>query len=313
MNGGAVKVSIIIVSFNAREILRDCLVSIRRAELGFNYEIIIVDNNSIDGSCEMVREEYPDLMLVANDQNKLFAAANNQGADLASGEYLLLLNSDTLVDRGNIEKLVRFLDDAPSKIACVGPVVLNDDKSRQSAGYALPSIAERISMVLYLNRLLPRFIARRVLPAGIPGLYEADHQVGWISGCCMLIRSDVYKAFGGLNEALEFYGEEPEFCMRLDRKGYETWLVHDATIVHLGGKSSGQEYAPFLHDQVGAMRRYSTLQQHTVGLRTSIIMSRIVLATAWIKYLLFGKKTRAYFRMAIANEKAVIAYMKKLL
>ncbi|NTU67261.1 MAG: glycosyltransferase family 2 protein [Chlorobiaceae bacterium] len=313
MNTAPVKVSVIIVSFNTREILRNCLQSIRRAYFGFSHEIIVIDNNSIDGSAEMVKHEFPHAILVENDHNNLFSKANNQGAAIAQGEYLLLLNSDTLVENGNIEKLAGLLDTSSGNIACAGPVVLNENRSQQSAGYPLPSIQERISAVFHLNRLLPRFASRIILPKGTPGIYDETHRTGWVSGCCMLVRSDVYRMLGGLNEGLEFYGEEPEFCMRLEQNGFETWLVQDASIIHLGGQSSGHEQASFLQDPNGSLRRYAALQQYTVGLRQSIIMSRIVLAAAWLKYALSGNRRREYFKTAISHEQAVIAYMKKLL
>ncbi len=309
----SIKLSIIIVSFNTRDILKDCLVSIEKAQIACSYEIIVVDNDSRDGSIGMIKEDFSGIIVIENKQNCLFAKANNQGVAIARGQCLLLLNSDTLVEKGNIEKLVLFLDKASSRIACVGPVVLNDDRTLQSCGYALPSIAERLSMVLHLSRLLPKTVARLLLPAGIPGLYEENHRVGWISGCCMLIRSDVYRALGGLNEALEFYGEEPEFCSRLSKSGYETWLVQEATIIHLGGKSSGDEHAAFLKDETGAMRRYTELQKCTVGIRKSIVMSRIVIVSAIFKYLISDRSKKVYFKNAISRERAIIRYMKNTL
>jgi len=308
-----IRLSIIVVSFNTREILRDCLSSIGKAGIQCSYEIIVVDNDSRDGSVEMLKRDFSGVALIENRQNALFAKANNQGAAVARGEYLLLLNSDTLVEKDNLDVLVKFLDDSPRKVACVGPIVLNDDRTEQSSGYALPSIAERVSMVLHLNRLLPKFLFRRLLPEGIPGVYDGTHKAGWISGCCMLIRRSVYMELGGLNEALEFYGEEPEFCWRLRKAGYETWLVHDASIIHLGGKSSGDAHAAFLQDETGAMRRYTALQKHTVGIRKSIVMSRIVILSAMAKYLVSGRDKKKYFRNAISRERAIVRYMKKAL
>lgn len=293
------------------EILDNCLISIEQSNLKIPYEIIVIDNNSTDGSPEMVELKHPSIRIIKNKKNNLFAKANNQGAEIASGKYLLLLNSDTIVEAGNLEKLVDFIDKQDHrKIACVGPIVLNDDKTLQSAGYALPSIRERITMCFHLNRLLPRFLARLILPTGTPGIYHSRHLTGWISGCCMLIRNDVYKQLGGLNEELEFYGEEPEFCMRLNQNGYETWLVNDAAIIHLGGKSTCTGNATFLSEEQGRLRRYTALQIHTVGIRRSLVMSRVVLLAARLKYFFCKNDKKSYFMNAIRHEKAVINYMK---
>jgi len=220
------KLSIIIISFNTKELLAQCLRSVYESCLPFSWEIIVVDNASSDGSAEMVAAAYPEVTVLRNKTNALFAKANNQGADVARGEYLLLLNSDTIVESGNIEKLVAFLDNASDRVACVGPTVLNGDRTVQSVGYALPSIRERIAMCFRLSCVLPKWLGRVVLPTGTPGLEDGrNHRVGWVSGCCMLLRRDVYKRVGGLNPELQFYGEEPELGVRLTRHRYETWLV----------------------------------------------------------------------------------------
>ena len=307
----SMKLSIIIISFNTRDILRDCLLSIRSAVIQCSYEIIVVDNNSVDGSVDMIREEFPEVSVIANEHNNFFAKANNQGSAIAQGEYLLLLNSDTLVEPGNIEKLVDFLDHAGEKVVCAGPKVLNPDRTLQSAGYALPSVSERLSMVWHLNRILPKQLARKLLPTGMPGLYNGNHRSGWVSGCCMLVRKDVYLSVGGLNEELEFYGEEPEFGYRLNKLGYETWVVPGAEITHLGGQSTKTSQAFFLKNEDRALKRYAVLQNNTVGYKKAVVMSRVVLLSTYLKYLLYLGKKREYLSGSIAWEKKVIKHLKQ--
>lgn len=304
------KLSIIIISFNTRDILRDCLRSIRSAVIQCSYEIIVVDNNSVDGSVDMIRQEFPEVIVIANEHNNFFAKANNQGSAIAQGEHLLLLNSDTLVEPGNIEKLVDFLDHAGEKIVCAGPRVLNPDRTLQSAGYALPSVGERLSMVWHLNRILPKQLARKLLPTGVPGLYDGNHRSGWVSGCCMLVRKDVYLSVGGLNEDLEFYGEEPEFGYRLNKLGYETWVVSGATIIHLGGQSAKTDQADFLRDDERSLKRYTTLQKHTVGYKKAIVMSRVVLFSSCLKFLVSSKKRRTGLARSIERTRKVINLLK---
>lgn len=304
-------VSIIIVSFNTKRILNDCIHSIYKSKPGFTFEIIVVDNNSTDGSVEMLAKKYSKIEIIGNKTNTLFAKANNQAASIARGKYILLLNSDTIVQNGNLEKLVTFLNKCSVEVACVGPTVLNEDGTIQSEGFALSSIAERVTMCFKLRKILPRFIAHLILPVGTPGLTDKDHRVGWVSGCCMLIRRNIYLELGGLNEALEFYGEEPEFGFRLDKLGYETWVVTGAEIIHLGGCSTANVAANFLKDLDGRLYRYSQLQKFTVGYLYAIKMSQIVIVAARIKrFLVVSQKNKDFFDSAIEYEKKVVGYLK---
>lgn len=308
------KLSVLIISFNTKAILSECLNSIYKAKLKYPFEIIVVDNTSHDSSAQMVKNEYPLIKLIENKENLLFAKANNQAAAVACGEYLLLLNSDTLIKEGNIEKLIEFLDRSGARIACAGPCVLNSDTSHQSSGFALPSVFERTTMVFKLNRLLPQAIARLILPEGTPGLYNDNHKVGWVAGCCILIRKGIYQQVGGLNEKLGFYGEEVELGWKLKALGYETWVVGDASIIHLGGCSTKNDYAAFLEDLDGKLYRYSQLQKYTIGYRKAIRMSQIVIIAAQIKQIMArDPQIKKYFKHAIEYEKKVVAYLKHAL
>lgn len=127
--------SIIIVSFNTCEVTKQCLNSIYKSNWKDSFEIIIVDNNSYDGSVEMIRETFPNVKVIANKENKLFSIANNQGAAIAKGKYLLLLNSDTIVKENNIQKMIDFFERCPENIICIGPKILNLDGTLQSRGF----------------------------------------------------------------------------------------------------------------------------------------------------------------------------------
>lgn len=304
-------VSIIIISFNTCKLIVNCINSIYNSNLKFKFELIVVDNDSKDCTCEILKNKFNKIKIIKNNKNNLFAKANNQGSLIANGRFILLLNSDTIVQKDNLEKLVSFLDSSPQQIACVGPTVLNENGTIQSHGYALPSVAERVAMCFKLHEFLPKFIARFALPDGTPGLIEGPHKVGWISGCCMLIRREVYLEIGGLNEDLEFYGEEPELGYRLNKAGYETYVVTNANIIHLGGRSTLNNAANFLKDLDGKLYRYSQLQKFTVGFAKAISMSQVVLCAAFIKrFLALTPKNKSYFDNAIAYEKKVIDYLK---
>lgn len=133
-NLSRLKLSIIIVNFNTCDITRQCLESIYNAEWRDNFEIIVIDNNSQDGSVDMIAKEFPEVRLIANKDNKLFAIANNQGAEIAKGKYLLLLNSDTIVEKDNLQKMIDFFETQPDDVICIGPKILNPDRTLQSCG-----------------------------------------------------------------------------------------------------------------------------------------------------------------------------------
>lgn len=235
-----IQLSVIIVSYNTKEITRNCLQSIRNSKLQLEYEIILVDNASSDGSVQMVREEFPEVRLIANETNNMFAKANNQAMQVAKGNYFLLLNSDTIVKPGNIEKLYTFIDSHQPKVGCVGPLVLNMDGSVQSEGEDLPSIRSAFCTVFGgLIKWLPFGIRKIFVSPGHKLVRERrSARVGWVLGCCFLVPRARFDEFGGLDETFKFYSEEVDFCCQLNRKGYETWLYRDATIFHLGGGST---------------------------------------------------------------------------
>lgn len=309
------KLSIIIISFNTKDVLDDCIASIKNSNTTCSYEIIVVDNNSHDDSVAMLEEKYPEVKLVKNQDNKLFAIANNQGAELASGEYLLLLNSDTIVYDDNIDRLINYLDTLDRDVVCIGPKILNSDKTLQSQGMYGFSLWSSFCFWFKLERVLPNFIGKRVLP---PATYEwncdVPHEVGWVSGCAMLVRKKEFLELGGLNEHLEFYGEEPEFSYRAKKKGYLTYYYPHAEIVHLGGvatKVTSKSNKTTADKQILALRRYSKLVGLTVGYRKGLWIARITKCSYICKYPFVKNKDFVIER--ISNENRVIRHFKKLL
>lgn len=302
------KLSIIIVSYNTKNILDECLSSVYNSKIRDSFEIIVVDNCSKDGSVEMLESKYPEVILIKNDVNNLFAKANNQGAKIAQGEYLLLLNSDTIVYDDNLQKMIDYFNTLDSNVICIGPKILNRDRSVQSKGFPNPGIMERVTMCFKLYRYFPSVL----LPVGAPVKKNEPRRVGWVSGSCMMVRKNAYLQVGGLNENVEFYGEEPEFGYRTQRKGYQTWYYPFAEIVHLGGASTMNPPPPkrlqLYKKQQVKLRRYSLLQKETVGYAKAIWMSRVVLFSAYIKMFLSSNKV--YFKEAIDWEKTVIGYLK---
>ncbi|MBQ3582418.1 MAG: glycosyltransferase family 2 protein [Alistipes sp.] len=305
------KLSIIIISYNTKEILDNCIASIKSSCIRHSYEIIVVDNASHDGSVDMLEQKHSDIKLIKNKENKLFAIANNQGAKIATGEYLFLLNSDTLVYDTNIDRLIDYFDTLSDQIICIGPKILNFDKTLQSQGMHGFSLWGTFCSYFKIEKILPGFIGKILLP---PATYcwncNQPHEVGWVSGCAMMIRRKEYMALGGLNEKLEFYGEEPEFSYRAKKNGYSTYYNPYVEIIHLGGYSTPRK-TNIKEQQEISLRRYTKLIELTTGYKYGIFTSMIVLLSCYCKLPFVRNKN--VLKERIINDRKVISHFYRLL
>lgn len=221
-------VSIIIVNWNTRQLLLDCLASLPAATRGIEAEIWVVDNGSHDGSVAAVARHFPDVFIIANPDNRGFATANNQAIRASSGRCVMLLNSDTITRPGSIQRLVHFLDTHP-QVGVVGPRLLNADGTLQPSWALFPNL---------LTELTGKKIRwRRRYPTvdGSPA-YETD----WLDGAAMVLRREVLKQVGLLDESYFMYTEEVDWCYRIKRAGWPICYLPTADIVHFGGQSSKQ-------------------------------------------------------------------------
>lgn len=292
------KLSIIIVSYNTRDITKQCIASIRSAEWKDRYEIIVVDNNSTDGSVEMLYKFFPEVKVIANKDNRLFSIANNQGAAIAQGEYLLLLNSDTIIYEDNLQKMINFIESCSDDVICVGPKVLNADKTLQSCGVPPEHTRLEYNLVQYsIDKILPL----RFLMSAFDRRSNVTHTTGWVSGCCMLIPAKKYADVGGLNENLIFYGEEPEFSYRTRKLGYKTIYYSDASIIHLGGASTKTQTK---EEMEKGFKRFSALIEQTIGYDTAISRAKDRIRALRLKRIFYTNKS--YIDECIWHEKQTI-------
>lgn len=237
--------SIVIVSWNVRDLLDACLASLQRAQLSFggahesspSAEIIVVDSGSSDGSTEMVRERYPAVQLLPQTQNLGFSRCNNFGLARTSGRYILLLNPDTEVQPDAIGKLIDYLDANPDA-GIIGPHTLNSDGSHQSTRRRFPTIWTGIFESTWLAGFAPAGVERayRLLNTDDGALLDVD----WVQGSALMLRREVYRAIGGLDEAYTMYSEELDYCRRAKAAGWRVVYHGGATITHHGGQSSQQ-------------------------------------------------------------------------
>lgn len=225
------KLSIVIVSWNTAALLADCFTSLRDGALGLDREIIVVDNASSDGTPEMIARGYPDARLIRNAANVGFARANNQGLHASRGQYVLFLNSDTIVPAGTLTALVQFMDDHPDASAC-GPRLVGADGHAQAFAFGGdPTIA------YLLARGWNRLLFSRPLHD-----WETDlaQPVDWVSGASLLARRDALDEVGGFDEKFFMYFEDNDLCLRLRRAGWKIFYNPTVTITHFGGASLNQ-------------------------------------------------------------------------
>ncbi len=230
-----IEISIIIVTWKCKEFIRNCILSIMRGT-NLSYEIIVVDNNSQDGTVELIETEFPDCKLVKLNKNLGFSKATNIGIRQAEGKNMLLLNPDTEVKAGAIEGLVISLE-GDGSIGIISPRVLNPDGTVQlSSPRRWPSLFTEFLQGTELRHFFPQ--------NGLIGWYRYggwDHatqrKVEVVSGCCMLIRGEVIKVAGGLDEDFFFGGEDIHFCWRAEKAGWKVLFVPTSEIIHFLSQS----------------------------------------------------------------------------
>ena len=235
------RLSIIIVSWNVRELLERALHS-AYASWGTRpgLEIMVVDNASTDGTLARLADKFPQTRVIANQHNLGFTQGNNQGLAATDGEFILLLNPDTEVLGDALPRLVAYLDAQPHA-GMVGPQLLNADRSVQSSRRRFPTLPVLFGESTWLEGWLPRRVLQQYYvqeqPAG------AIQAVDWITGAAMLTRREIYEELGGLDEGFFMYSEELDWCRRIQEAGWEIHYYPDAQIVHYEGKSSEQVVA----------------------------------------------------------------------
>jgi GT2 family glycosyltransferase len=228
-------VSIVIVSFNTCHLLDECIASIER-ETRCSHEVIVVDNASTDGSPQMLREKYQGVTIIENTENVGFARANNQGFSVASGKYFFMLNPDTVILDGAIDKLVEFMESNPDAGIC-GPRNIGKDGKLQYSCDHFPSFWS--ALWVYTN-FVNRYPSVKMFRKSRMQYwdYSDTRDVERIAGCSLFIGSELYKQLGGLDGKYFMYFEETDLCYRVRQYGYRIFYVPFASILHYGGESS---------------------------------------------------------------------------
>jgi GT2 family glycosyltransferase len=239
MTGDAV-LDVVIVAYRSRELLRECLGSLRAHPPAFPMTVVVVDNASADGTPQMIASEFPEVELIASRENLGFSAATNLGARRGEGRYLLALNPDTAVTAGALDALIAVLD-THTEVAVVGPRLERPDGSLDHA--AKRSLPTPLSALGHFSRL-----GRRTGASGRLAAYRApavdSGPVDAVNGAFMLMRRSAFEAAGGFDESYWMYMEDLDLSYRLAQEGWRSWYEPAATVMHVkGGTVSGERSA----------------------------------------------------------------------
>lgn len=230
-------VSILIVTYECGAEARDCLASIFENTSGVDFEVVVVDNASGDGTADMVRAEFPQVRLIALEENAGFATGSNLAASAAEGEYLLLLNPDTVVHEGAVRNLVEFARRHPEHGLYGGRTLRPDGTVDPGSCWALPSLW---SLLCFAAMLSTAFKGSRIFDPESLGGWQRDsvREVGIVTGCLMLAPRSVWERLGGFDLRFFMYGEDADLALRAVRAGYRPAITPDAVITHEVGVSS---------------------------------------------------------------------------
>lgn len=258
---GFMDLSIIIVSFNTKDVTRACLDSILKNTKGIKYEIIVVDNASSDGSALAVRKlQAKGVKVIENRKNLGFAAANNQGIKIAKGNYLLFLNSDTLLKDNLLVEMIAWMDANP-KVGLASSALKNKDGSLQGTGGYFPSLLRVFSWMTIEDIPFVDKIIKPFHPLHSKSVfkneqfYKTKHELDWLTGAFLLVREKVVQDIGGWDEKYFMYVEDTDFCFRAKRAGWGVFYNPQWSITHLGGASGTRELS-ILSEIRGVKRFY---------------------------------------------------------
>jgi GT2 family glycosyltransferase len=227
-------VTIVMVSYNTQELTVQAITTLMQ-NCSFPLEIIVVDNASTDETVETVRNSFPDVKLVQNQQNFGFGLANNQGFKLATNDLVLLLNTDAFIKPGCIEKLVETIH-SDAKIGVVGPRILNEDGTLQPSVHPFPGPLRAVLEYWWLERLFP---SGTRLGSYRNWSYSVQSDVPWLIGACMLVRKSVIDETAGFSKEFFMYAEETDWQKRISDSGWRIVFTPKAECIHLGGASGG--------------------------------------------------------------------------
>ena len=273
------QLSIIIVSWNTRALLADCLASVYTHPPQCSFDVWVVDNASDDGSAQMTRDDFPQACLIESGENLGFAGGNNLAINASNGCYVLLLNSDTIVKPGALTTLVQFLDEN-LHVGAAGSRLLNLDESLQPSCHPLPTLSRELWRLFHLDKLWAY---------GRYHMHKWDtiqpRQVDIIQGASFIVRRDVLDKVGLLDDSYFMYSEEVDLCYRLHKADWDLYWVPESQVIHYGGQSTRLVAADMFIELYRGKYHYF---QKNYGNLAAALYKLILTAAALPRLILFG-------------------------
>ena len=246
-----VDLTVLVVSYNTRALLKDCLSSIYQKTKGVEFEVMVVDNGSNDDSVRMIRREFPQVKLIENQENLGFARANNQAIKQSRARYYLLFNPDTSFKATSPQRMIKFMDEHP-EVGILGCKILNTDGTIQPSNASFPNLFTEFLRVFQLKKLVPGVRSRERIGQKWSGMLgstlreyfrvywdsERIREVDWVSGACLLVRRKAIEDVGLLDEDFFMYYEDADWCYRMRKKGWKTYYFPFFEATHYVGKSN---------------------------------------------------------------------------
>lgn len=277
------KLSIVILCWNDLHVIAECLESIYSNTHVVDFEVIVADNGSTDGSVECIHKNFPEVQVIENRTNLRFARGNNRGIFASNGDYILILNPDTILQDGALDRWVEFADRHPEAggFACR---VVNSDGSYQGCARPFPTVrGEWLSAccLRFLGYVCERFVADRY----IRWRGETERTVDWQAGCCLMVRAWLLKKLGGFDEQFEYYYEDIDLCHRIWDAGWSILYTPEVEITHLKGQSTKRYRLAFEIDKYRNRYRYYYKYFGRKGVRRC---RRATLVWLWVRRIGYG-------------------------
>ncbi|MBL7826609.1 MAG: glycosyltransferase [Saprospiraceae bacterium] len=273
------QLSVVIVNYNVRHFLEQALGSVRRAMQGINGEVWVVDNNSVDDSVRMVQERFPEVRLIANQDNPGFSVANNQALRQCQGEFVLLLNPDTLVEEDTFHKCLQFMQEHPDAGALGVKLIDGSGKYLPESKRGFPSPWVAFCKTIGLSALFPQSAVFNHYHLG--HLSESEtHEIEVLAGCFMFIRRKALEQSGLLDEDFFMYGEDIDLSYRLTRSGYKNYYFPETSIIHYKGESTKKGSLNYVKTFYQAMIIFA--QKHFSGRRAGMFILMLK-AAIWLR------------------------------
>jgi len=297
------KLSIVIVNYNVKYFLEQCLHSVQKACEGLEAEVFVVDNNSVDGSVKMVREKFPDVHLIENKENCGFSKANNQAIRRSRGEFILLLNPDTIVEDDTLRKSVRFMDDHPDAGGLGVKMVDGKGNFLPESKRSLPSPTVAFFKIFGLSALFPK---SRLFGKYHLGYLDRDqvHSVDVLAGAFMMLRKKVLDEIGLLDEAFFMYGEDIDLSYRITQAGYRNYYFPETRIIHYKGESTKKSSLNYVFMFYNAMIVFARKHFSKKNARSlSLLINLAIYLRAFISIM-----TRFFMRIILPLTDAAVIY-----